>query len=63
MGGELVLDKDGAACKACKAYKATHASYVVVADANGIVVYSGVEAEQDIDSAIQKALSAMQHSM
>lgn len=57
MTGEYVFDADGAAYKA---YKATHTSYVVVLDAQGTVVYTGVGASQDIDGAVQKA---MQKSM
>ena len=54
MTGEYVFDKDGAAYKA---YKATHTSYVVVVDGNGMVVYTGVGPEQDIDAAVKKALA------
>lgn len=53
MAGQFVFDKDGAAYKA---FKATHTSYVVVMDAAGAVVYTGVGPEQDIDAAIRKAL-------
>jgi thiol-disulfide isomerase/thioredoxin len=54
MTGEFVFDKDGAAVAA---YKAPHTSYVVVIDAKGTVVYTGVGAEQDIDAAVQKAFT------
>lgn len=56
MTGDFVFDKDGAAVAA---YKAPHTSYVVVVDARGTVVYTGVGAEQDIDAAVQKALTSM----
>ncbi len=55
MTGEFVFDRDG---MAYKAYKATHTSYVVVVDASGTVVYTGVGPDQDIDAAVQKAMSA-----
>lgn len=60
MKGEFVFDKDGAAYKA---YKATHTSYVVVVDANGMVAYTGVGPEQDIDAAVKKVLPANKRSM
>ncbi len=60
MSGQFVFDKDGAAYKA---YKATHTSYVVVVDASGNVVYTGVGPEQDIDAAIRKALPMGKGSM
>jgi len=53
MGGTFVFDRDGAAVKA---YAVPHTSYVVVIDAHGKVVYTGVGAEQDIDAAVQKAM-------
>jgi thiol-disulfide isomerase/thioredoxin len=59
MTGQFVFDKDGAAYKA---YKATHTSYVVVVDAAGTVVYTGVGPEQDLDAAIRKALPATKGS-
>jgi thiol-disulfide isomerase/thioredoxin len=55
MTGEFVFDRDGSAYKA---YKATHTSYVVAVDAGGMVVYTGVGPEQDIDAAVQKAMGA-----
>jgi thiol-disulfide isomerase/thioredoxin len=55
MTGEYVFDRDGAAYKA---YKATHTSYVVVIDARGMVAYTGVGPEQNIEAAVQKALAA-----
>ncbi|MCC6430804.1 MAG: TlpA family protein disulfide reductase [Gemmatimonadaceae bacterium] len=53
MTGSYVFDRDGAAYKA---FKATHTSYVVVIDALGVVVYTGVGAEQDIVAAVRQAL-------
>jgi predicted transcriptional regulator len=60
MAGQFVFDKDGAAYKA---YKATHTSYVVVVDASGTVVYTGVGPDQDLDAAIRKALPAGKDGM
>ena len=60
MKGEFVFDKDGAAYKA---YKATHTSYVVVVDANGIVVYTGMGPDQDIDAAVKKAFPVGKRDM
>jgi thiol-disulfide isomerase/thioredoxin len=53
IGGEFVFDRDG---KAVAAYKVPHTSYLVVVDAMGKVVYTGVGPEQDVDAAIAKAL-------
>jgi thiol-disulfide isomerase/thioredoxin len=53
IGGEFVFDRDG---KAVAAYKVPHTSYLVVVDANGKVVYTGVGPEQDVDAAVRKAL-------
>jgi cytochrome oxidase Cu insertion factor (SCO1/SenC/PrrC family) len=53
IGGEFVFDRDG---KAVAAYKVPHTSYLVVVDANGKVVYTGVGPEQDVDAAVGKAL-------
>ena len=61
LGGEFVFDRDG---EAVAAYKVPHTSYLVVVDAKGRVVYTGVGGEQNVDAAIVKALpmgSAMQH--
>jgi len=55
MSGEFVFDRDGSAYKA---YTATHTSYVLVVDAAGIVVYTGVGPDQDIDAAVQKAMAS-----
>ena len=54
LGGEFVFDKDG---KAVAAYKVPHTSYLVVVDADGKVVYTGVGAEQNVKGAIAKALA------
>lgn len=55
MDGEFVFDQDGAATKA---FSVPHTSYVVVLDASGKVVYTGVGAEQDIDAAVRQGLAA-----
>jgi thiol-disulfide isomerase/thioredoxin len=53
LGGEFVFDRDG---KAVAAYKVPHTSYLVVVDANGKVVYTGVGPEQDVDAAVGRAV-------
>jgi thiol-disulfide isomerase/thioredoxin len=53
LGGEFVFDRDG---KAVAAYQAPHTSYLVVVDANGKVVYTGVGPEQDVDAAVGRAV-------
>ena len=53
IGGEFVFDRDG---KAVAAYKVPHTSYLVVVDAMGKVVYTGVGPEQDVDAAVAKGL-------
>ena len=61
LGGEFVFDRDG---KAVAAYKVPHTSYLVVLDAKGKVVYTGVGGAQNVDAAVTKALpmgSAMQN--
>ncbi|MGV3710405.1 MAG: TlpA family protein disulfide reductase [Gemmatimonas sp.] len=52
LKGDFVFDANNAATAA---YKVPHTSYVVVVDAAGTVVYTGVGAEQDIDAAVQRA--------
>ena len=52
MKGLYLYDTDGAAYKA---YSAPHTSYVVVLNAAGKVVYTGVGGAQDIEAAIAKA--------
>ncbi len=54
IGGEFVFDKDGAAVAA---YKAPHTSYLVVIDASGKVVYTGVGGDQNVDEAVAKAFA------
>ena len=53
IGGMFVFDRDG---KAVAAYKAPHTSYLVVINADGKVVYTGVGPAQDVDAAVSKAL-------
>ncbi|MEP6692844.1 MAG: TlpA disulfide reductase family protein [Gemmatimonadaceae bacterium] len=57
IGGSFVFDRDG---KAVAAYKAPHTSYLVVIDAAGKVVYTGVGGDQDVKAAVAKAF-AMGH--
>jgi thiol-disulfide isomerase/thioredoxin len=57
IGGEFVFDKEGAAVAA---YKAPHTSYLVVIDASGKVVYTGVGGDQNVGEAVGKAF-AMSH--
>lgn len=54
IGGELVFDRDR---HALTAYMVPHTSYVVVIDAAGTVVYTGVGGEQDIPTAVAKAFA------
>ncbi len=54
MTGEFVFDRNS---KAIGAYKVPHTSYVVVIDAGGTVVYTGVGAEQDLTAAVAKAFN------
>jgi thiol-disulfide isomerase/thioredoxin len=51
LGGTFVFDRDGAAVKA---FKAPHTSFLVVVDAKGKVVYTGVGGDQDVEAAIAK---------
>ncbi len=53
MPGRVLWDSKG---RAVRAFMAPSTSYVAVLDAAGIVVYTGVGPEQDIDAAIQKAI-------
>ena len=53
LGGEFVFDRDG---KAVAAYQAPHTSYLVVVNAEGKVVYTGVGVKQDVDAAVAMAL-------
>jgi thiol-disulfide isomerase/thioredoxin len=59
LDGVFVFDRDG---KAVAAYKAPHTSYLVVVNADGEVVYTGVGADQDVGAAIAKAFP-MSHAM
>lgn len=54
IGGEFVFDRNSTAIAA---YKVPHTSYVVIVDAAGTVVYTGVGAEQDLAAAIRKAFT------
>jgi thiol-disulfide isomerase/thioredoxin len=54
MTGEFVFDRHD---NAQKAYSALHTSYVVVLDAKGVVVYTGMGESQDIDAAVRKGLA------
>jgi thiol-disulfide isomerase/thioredoxin len=53
MKQDIVYDRKGAAAGN---YDAPATSYIVVIDARGKVVYTGVGADQDIDAAVRKAL-------
>lgn len=50
---DILFDTNG---KAVEAYDVPATSYVVVLDAKGKVVYTGLGAKQDLDAAIRKAL-------
>jgi len=50
---EVLWDRKG---YASDAYEVPATSYIVIIDAKGTVVYTGVGGDQDIDSAIKKAL-------
>ncbi|MEO5589163.1 MAG: TlpA disulfide reductase family protein [Gemmatimonadaceae bacterium] len=53
MGGMFVFDRNSTAIAA---YQVPHTSYVVVINAAGKVVYTGVGPDQDLDAALKKAL-------
>ena len=53
MKQEVLFDRKG---NATGSYEAPATSYIVVIDAKGKVVYTGVGAEQNLDAAIKKAL-------
>ena len=53
MKQEIVFDRKGFAADA---YEVPATSYIVVTDASGKVVYTGVGADQDIDLAVRKGL-------
>jgi thiol-disulfide isomerase/thioredoxin len=52
---EVLYDRRG---YASDAYEVPATSYIVVIDAKGTVVYTGVGGDQDIDAAIRKALGS-----
>lgn len=53
MTGTFLFDRDHVAMKA---FAVPHTSYVVVLDATGKVMYTGVGGEQDLDAAVRRAL-------
>lgn len=53
MTQDILWDRKGFAADA---YEVPATSYIVVVDAKGKVVYTGVGADQDVDAAIRKAL-------
>jgi thiol-disulfide isomerase/thioredoxin len=53
MPGRVLWDANG---RAVRAFMAPSTSYVVVLDAAGKVVYTGLGEDQDIESAVQKAI-------
>ncbi|HEY0930153.1 MAG TPA: TlpA disulfide reductase family protein [Gemmatimonas sp.] len=55
LSGMYLFDREHLASKA---FQVPHTSYVVVLDASGKVVYTGVGGDQDIDAAIRRALPA-----
>ncbi len=54
MGGVFVFDRNSSAIAA---YMVPHTSYVVVVDAAGKVVYTGVGPEQNVGEALRKAFT------
>lgn len=53
MPGRILWDEGG---RAVRAFMAPTTSYVVVLDAEGRVVYTGLGEDQDIEAAVRKAL-------
>jgi thiol-disulfide isomerase/thioredoxin len=53
MPGRVLWDADGAAVRA---FMAPTTSYVVIMNADGVVVYTGVDGDQDIEAAIGLAI-------
>ncbi len=53
LTGTFLFDRDHVAMKA---FAVPHTSYVVVLDAAGKVMYTGVGGEQDVDAAVRRAL-------
>jgi thiol-disulfide isomerase/thioredoxin len=56
LGGRFVFDRNE---DAVKAFKVPHTSFIVVVDATGKVVYTGVGPDQDIEAAIGQLHSGM----
>jgi thiol-disulfide isomerase/thioredoxin len=54
LPGRVLWDTDG---RAVRAFKTPSTSYVVVLDAEGRVVYTGVGGDQDLEAAIERALN------
>jgi len=52
----FLWDADGAAVRA---FQAPSTSYIVVLDANGKVVYTGVGEDQDVEAAVGRAVTAI----
>lgn len=55
MTGTFLFDREHVAMKA---FAVPHTSYVVVLDAAGKVLYTGVGGDQDVDAAVRRALPA-----
>ena len=53
MTGTFLFDRDHVAMKA---FAVPHTSFLVVLDAAGKVMYTGVGGEQDVDAAVRRAL-------
>lgn len=53
LPGRVLWDKEG---RAVRAFMAPSTSYVVVLDAEGKVVYTGIGADQDIAAAVRKGI-------
>ena len=53
LTGTFLFDKDHVAMKA---FAVPHTSYLVVLDAKGTVMYTGVGGDQDVDAAVRRAL-------
>jgi thiol-disulfide isomerase/thioredoxin len=52
LTGTFLFDKDHVAMKA---FAVPHTSYLVVLDAKGTVMYTGVGGDQDVDAAVRRA--------
>ncbi|MBL0938752.1 MAG: TlpA family protein disulfide reductase [Gemmatimonadaceae bacterium] len=53
MSGLFLFDRTNSASKA---FRVPHTSYLVVLDAKGTVVYTGVGADQNVEEAVRRAL-------